>query len=63
MAVYFLYKIARGDFRYWLSLSGILGWIMSILSNEGHNRFHSRSSIQRTVRTWRYVLVVQHYSV
>ena len=31
MAVYFLYKIARGDFRHWINVQGNLSWVVSIL--------------------------------
>jgi len=27
MGVYFLFKITRGDFRYWIDISGVLGWV------------------------------------
>jgi len=35
MGVYFLYKIARGDFRYWVPFVGIGSWAVSILSRIG----------------------------
>ena len=31
MAVYFLYKIVRGDLRYWIPMNGLLAWITSII--------------------------------
>jgi len=35
MAVYFLYKIVRGDFRYWLNVPNILSWTFSIVIRMG----------------------------
>jgi len=31
MGIYFLYKFARGDFRYWLNVEELLSWLCSII--------------------------------
>ena len=42
--VFFLFKVARGDLRYWLNVEGVLGWFMSIIV-----RFFTKQMVDFTV--------------
>jgi len=34
-SLYFVYKIIRGDLRYWIPLDGILGWLITVIARVG----------------------------